>query len=171
MFENPSRPLMVALRDFVFRHEVVVEAREFHDGRFFVRRPTGRSRRFGPRPELRSIPPAQETPSYVCAARQTMSGYRSGSTSPEKALVRPVEAAIQYEECGRDIKRYSARFHNDVEAGSALFGYVRSESRLLERLLDDTASRELLRIGRRHRRTLPSRRTRRRIRGKQRRRR
>lgn len=49
MFENPSKPLMIALRDFVFRHEIFVEAREFDDGFIFVRQPKGRSRRFGPR--------------------------------------------------------------------------------------------------------------------------
>ena len=52
----------------------------------------------------------------------------------------PAEAAIEYEACGRDVKRYWARFPKDAEAGRALFGYVRSESRLLEKLPDDSRS-------------------------------
>jgi len=49
VFENPSKALMIAVRDFVFRHEIFVEAREFDDGFIFVRQPKGRSRRFDPR--------------------------------------------------------------------------------------------------------------------------
>lgn len=71
---------------------------------------------------------------------------------PEKALLRPAEAAIEYEQCRRDMSRYLARFRKDTDAGRALFGYVRSESRLLERLLGDRAYGELLRLVRRHRR-------------------
>jgi hypothetical protein len=44
MFEQPSKALMVALRAFVFRHEIFVEAREFEDGFIFVRQPKGRRR-------------------------------------------------------------------------------------------------------------------------------
>ena len=32
MFEKPSKALMIALRDFVCRHEIFVKAREFDDG-------------------------------------------------------------------------------------------------------------------------------------------
>ncbi|MEQ1911452.1 MAG: hypothetical protein ABMA15_21720 [Vicinamibacterales bacterium] len=49
MFEKPSKPLLIALRDFVCRHEVFVEAREFDNGFIFVRQPKGRSIRLGPR--------------------------------------------------------------------------------------------------------------------------
>ena len=49
MFERPSKSLRIAVRDFVFRHEIFVEACEFDDGVIFVRRPKDRSRRFGPR--------------------------------------------------------------------------------------------------------------------------
>lgn len=47
MLEKPSKALLSALRDFVLRHEIFVEAREFDDGFMFVRRPTARSKRFG----------------------------------------------------------------------------------------------------------------------------
>ena len=57
---------------------------------------------------------------------------------PERALLRPAEAAIEYESCGRKLSRYTARFPKDTEAGRALFGYVRSESRLLEKLLGES---------------------------------
>src|SRR5579859_7968297 len=56
----------------------------------------------------------------------------------------------------------------DLDAGRALFGYVRSESRLLERLLVDPADRELLRLVRHHRRKSRSRPADRRLRVKQR---
>lgn len=44
MFEKPSKALTRALRNFVFRHEIFVEAREFDDGFIFVRQPKGWSR-------------------------------------------------------------------------------------------------------------------------------
>ena len=71
---------------------------------------------------------------------------------PEKVLLMPAEAAIEYEECGRSAKRYAARFPNDADAGRALFGYVRSESQLLSKLLSAAEHKELLRLVRRHRR-------------------
>jgi len=49
MFQEPSAAMMLALRDFVFRHEIFVEAREFDDGFVFTRRPRRRSKRFDPR--------------------------------------------------------------------------------------------------------------------------
>ena len=52
-----------------------------------------------------------------------MSGSQVPIDFPEKALPRPAEAAIEYEECDRDVKRYSARFRKDADAGRALFGY------------------------------------------------
>jgi hypothetical protein len=69
---------------------------------------------------------------------------------PETALLRPARAAIEYEACGRVMKRYAARYPGDPEAGRALFGYVRSESQMLRRLLGEERYRELLRIVRRH---------------------
>jgi hypothetical protein len=70
---------------------------------------------------------------------------------PEKALLLPAEAAIEYEACGRDATRYAARFQKDADAGRALFGYVRSESRRLLRFLGATTYKELLSLVRRHR--------------------
>jgi hypothetical protein len=51
------------------------------------------------------------------------------------------------------MKRYVARFPKDSETGRALFGCVRSESRILRQLLGDAAYKELLRIVRRRRRS------------------
>ena len=42
MFEKPSKALMIAVRNFVFRHEIFVEAGEFDDGFVFVRQRKGR---------------------------------------------------------------------------------------------------------------------------------
>jgi len=44
MFEQPSKALMTALRDFVFRYKIFVEAREFDDGLIFARQPKSRSK-------------------------------------------------------------------------------------------------------------------------------
>ena len=76
--------------------------------------------------------------------------WRVSIDLPEKALLRASEAALEYEDCGRDLKRYAAHYPSDPDAGHALFGYVRSESRLLDELLDNDLYRELLRIVRRH---------------------
>ena len=37
MFRKPSAAVTTALRDFVFRHEIFVDAREFDDGFIFTR--------------------------------------------------------------------------------------------------------------------------------------
>ena len=144
---------MAALRDFVFRHKIFVEAREFDDGVIFVRQPKGRSKRFGPRRNfevfLRRAKHRIRFYTLTCGS-EDHERLQAGIDFPEKALLRPAEAAIEYEDCGRDLKRYSARFREDTEAGRALFGYVRSESRLLEQLLGDIAYRQLLRLVRRH---------------------
>lgn len=165
---------MIALQDFVFRHEIFIEAREFDDGFIFVRRPKGRSRRFGPRRHfevfLRRNKRRVHFYTLTCGSEDG-ERLQVAIDFPEKALLRPAEAAIEYEACGREVKRYSARFLKDVDAGRALFGYVRSESRLLEKLLGDPAYRELLRLVRRHRRRSRSRPANRRFRGRQRRRR
>ena len=153
MFKKPSKALMTALRDFVFRHEIFVEAGEFDDGFVFVRQPKGRSKRFGPRRHfevfLRRNKRRVRFYILTCGS-DDQERSQVPIDFPEKALVLPAEAAIEYEECGRDVKRYSARFPKDADAGRALFGYVRSESRLLERLLGDTAYAELLQLVRRH---------------------
>ena len=165
---------MIALQDFVFRHEIFVEAREFDDGVIFVRRPKGSSRRLGPRRHfevfLRCNKRRVHFYTLTCGSED---GKRQqvAIDFPEKALLRSAEAAIEYEACGRDVTRYSARFPKDVDAGRALFGYVRLESRLLEKLLGDTAYRELLRFVRHHRRKSRSRPANRRLGGRQRRRR
>lgn len=146
---------MRALRDFVFHHEVFVEAREFDDGVIFTRRPRRRSNRLGPRRHfevfLRRDKRRVRFFTLTCGS-EDHERSQVWIDFPEKVLLRPAEAAIEYEACGRDVKRYVARFPRDAEAGRALFGYVRSESRLLVRLLGDTAYKELLRLVRRHRR-------------------
>ena len=171
MFEKPSKALMIALRDFVFRHEIFVEAREFDDGCVFVRQPKGRSKRFGPRRHfevfLRRRNKRRVRFYILTCGSDDQERSQVPIDFPEKALVLPAEAAIEYEECGRDVKRYSARFPKDAEAGRALFGYVRSESGLLEKLLGDTDYGELLRLVRRHRRKSRSRAANRRLSAKQ----
>jgi hypothetical protein len=174
VLENPSKALMIAVRDFVFRHEIFVEAREFDDGFIFIRRPKGRSRRFGPRRHFRVFLRRNKRRVHfytLTCGSEDGKRLQVAIDFPEKALLRPAEAAIEYEACGRDVKRYSARFPKDVDAGRALFGYVRSESRLLEKLLGDPVYRELLRLVRHHRRKSRSRPANRRLRGRQRRRR
>jgi hypothetical protein len=49
VFQKPSAAMMGALRDFGFRHEVFIEAREFDDGLIFTRLPRRGSNRVGPR--------------------------------------------------------------------------------------------------------------------------
>jgi hypothetical protein len=154
MFEKPSKALMIALRDFVCRHEIFVEAREFDDGFIFVRQPKGRSRRVGPRRHfqvfLRRNKRRVRFFTLTCGS-EDHARSQVPIDFPEKTLLRPAEAAIEYEQCGRDVKSYSARFPKDAEACRALFGYLRSESRLLGQLLGDTAYSELLRLVRHHR--------------------
>ena len=145
---------MRALRDFVMRHEIFVEAREFDDGRLFTRRPWRRSQRLGPRRHfdvslLRGNRRVHFSTLTCGSEAQERSQVRIDL--PERELLRPAEAAIEYEACGRDVKRYVARFPKDSETGRALFGYVRSESRILRQLLGDAAYKELLRIVRRRR--------------------
>jgi hypothetical protein len=155
MFEKPSAAMMIALRDFVFHHEIFVEAREFDDGFIFTRQPRRRSKSLGPRRHfevfLRREKRRVRFFSLTCGS-EDQERSQVPIDSPEKALLLPAEAAVEYEACGRDVKRYAARFPNDADAGRALFGYVRSESRLLLQLLGDTAYKELLSLVRRHRR-------------------
>ena len=170
MFEKPSKALMIALRDFVCRHEIFVEAREFDDGFIFVRQPKGRSTRFGPRRHfqvfLRRNKRRVRCFTLTCGS-EDHERSQVPIDFPEKALLRPAEAAIEYEQCGRDVKSYSARFPKDAEAGRALFGYVRSESHLLERLLGDAVQAGAVRCRRRHRRTSRSRAANRRLKARQ----
>ena len=146
---------MTALRDFVFRHDIFVEAREFDDGFLFARRPTTRSQRLGARRHFRvSLRRNRGRVHFytVTCGSNDNERYQIPIDFPEKALLRSAEAAIEYEHCRRDVNRYAARFRKDSEVGRALFGYVRSESRLLEKLLGERAYGELLRLVRRHRR-------------------
>ena len=105
MFEKRSKALMAALRDFVFRHKIFVEAREFDDGVIFVRQPKGRSKRFGPRRDfevfLRRAKHCVRFYTLTCGS-EGHERLQAGIDSPEKALLRPAEAAIGYEDCGRD---------------------------------------------------------------------
>lgn len=153
MFEKPSKTMMVALRDFVFRNEIFVEAREFDDGFIFVRQPKGRSKKFGSRRNfevfLRRDKRRVRFYTLTCGSEEHEQ-LQVRIDFPEKALLRPAKAAMEYEECGRDLKRYASRFPKDSDAGRALFGYVRSESRLLEQLLGDSAYGQLLRLMRQH---------------------
>jgi hypothetical protein len=156
MFEKPSAALMIALRDFVFRHEIFVEAREFDDGFIFTRQAKQRSKRFGPRRHFEVFLRRDKRRVYffsLTCGSEDQGRSQVSIDFPEKALLLPTEAAIEYEECHRDARRYAARFSKDSETGRALFGYVRSESRLLLQLLGVSAYRELLRVVRRHRRT------------------
>lgn len=161
MFEKPTSALMTALQQFVFRHKIFVEAREFDDGLIFVREPKGRAKRFGPRRNFEVFLRRENRRVHVYTLTCGSADEKRSQVSidfPERALLRPAEAAIEYEDCGRDMKRYSARFPSDPDAGRALFGYVRSESRILEQLLGDRLYWELLRLVRRYglkRRTRP----------------
>jgi hypothetical protein len=155
MSQRPTKALMTALQRFVFRHKIFVEAREFDDGLIFVREPKGRAKKFGPRRNfevfLRREKQRVHFYTMTCGSADEKES-RVSIDLPEKALLRPAEAALEYEACGRDMKRYAVHYPNDPEAARALFGYVRSESRLLKRLLGDRRYRELLRIVRHHRR-------------------
>ena len=156
MFQKPSAAMMTALQDFVLRHEIFVEVREFDDGFNFTRQSKRRSKRLGPRRHfkvfLRRDSHRVRFFSLTCgSADQERS--QVPIDFPEKVLLRPAEVAIEYEECGRDAKRYVAHFPKGPDAGRALFGYVRSESRLLLQLLGDFTYEELLRLVRRHSRT------------------
>jgi hypothetical protein len=154
MFTKPSAELMTALRDFVFRHEIFVEAREFDDGFVFTRQPKRRSKRLVPRRHfevfLRRDRRRVRFFTLTCGSEDQQRS-RVLIDFPEKALLLPAEAAIEYEACGRDATRYAARFQKDADAGRALFGYVRSESRRLLRFLGATTYKELLSLVRRHR--------------------
>jgi hypothetical protein len=144
---------MVALREFVFRHEIFVEARECDDGFIFSRQPRGRSRKGGSRRHFRVFLRRDRRRVHfftLSCGSEDLERSQVPIDFPEKVLLRPAEAAIEYEACGRDATRYAARFPKDAEAGRALFGYVRSESRLLVRLVGDAAYKELLGLVRRH---------------------
>jgi hypothetical protein len=155
VFQKPSAAMMLALRDFVFRHEIFVEAREFDDGFIFTRTPRRRSKRIGPRRHfevfLRHNGRRVKFFSLTCGS-EDQERSRVPIDFPEKALLLPAEAAIEYEGCGRDAKRYAAHFPKDSDAGRALLGYVQSESRLLVKLLGESRHKELLRIVGGHRR-------------------
>jgi len=153
MFEKPTKVLMSALQRFVFRHKIFVEAREFEDGLIFVREPKGRAKKFGPRRHFEVSLRREKRRVHFYTVTCGSADQEKSALSidfPEKTLLRAAEAALEYEDCGRNVKRYSARYPKDPEEGRALFGYVRSEARILEKLLGDELYRKLLRIVRRH---------------------
>lgn len=155
MFEKPPKALMAALQRFVIRHKIFVEAREFDDGLIFVRKPKGRAKKFGTRRNFEVFLRCQKQRVHFYTVTCGSADEKESQVSidfPERALLRPAEAALEYEECGRDVRRYSVRYRSDPDAGRALFGYVRSESRILTKLLGDRRYDALLRIVRRHRR-------------------
>lgn len=155
MFEKPTKVLMSELQRFVFRHKIFVEAREFDDGLIFVREPKGRAKKFGPRRNFEVSLRREKRRAHFYTVTCGSADQEKSQVSidfPEKALLRAAEAALEYEDCGRNVKRYSAHYPKDPDAGRALFGYVRSESRILEKLLGDELYRKLLRIVRSHRR-------------------
>ena len=154
MFKKPSAALMIGLRDFVLRHEIFVEACEFDDGLIFVRQRKGRTKGLGPRRHfsvfLRRSKRRVKFFTISCGS-EDLAHASITIDFPEKTLLGAAEAAIEYETCGRDLKRYSRRFPKDTDFGRALFGYLRSESRLLTRLLDTALYEQLLQLIRRHR--------------------
>ena len=158
MVKKPSAAMMAALRDFVFRHDIFVEAREFDDGFIFTRLPRRGSKRSRPRRHfevfLRRNKRRVKFFSLTCGS-EAEERSQVGIDFPEKGLLMPAGAAIEYERCGRSSKRFVARFPKDPEAGHALFGYVRSESRLLVQLLGNSRYKELLRLVSRRSRQLP----------------
>lgn len=155
MIAKPTKALMTTLQRFVFRHEIFVEAREFDDGLIFVREPKGRARKLGPRRNFEVFLRREKRRVHVYTMTMTSrsADERDGRVSidfPETVLLRAAQAALEYEDCARGLKRYAAHYPSDPDAGHALFGYVRSESRLLEQLLGNDLYRELLRVVRRH---------------------
>jgi len=155
MFEKPTKALMTALQRFVFHHKIFVEAREFDDGLIFVREPKGRAKKFGPRRNFEVSLRREKRRVHFYTVTCGSADQEKSAVSidfPETALLRAAEAALEYEDCGRNEKRYSAHYPKDPDAGRALFGYVRSETRILEKLLGDELYRKLLRIVRSHRR-------------------
>ncbi len=155
MFEKPTKALMSDLQRFVFRHKIFVEAREFDDGRFFVRQPKGRGRKFGPRRHFEVSLRRENRRVHFYTMTCGSADHEKSAVSidfPEKTLLRAAEAALEYEDCGRSVKHYSAYYPKDPDAGRALFGYVRSEARILGKLLGDELYSKLLRIVRMHQR-------------------
>jgi hypothetical protein len=155
MFEKPTKALMSYLQRFVFRHKIFVEAREFDDGLLFVREPKGRTKKFGPRRHFEVSLRHEKRRVHFYTMMCGSADQKKSAVSidfPEKTLLRAAEAALHYEDCGRNEKRYSARYPKDRDMGRALFGYVRSEARILEKLLGGELYRKLLQIVRRHRR-------------------
>lgn len=159
MLKKPSPALMAALRDFAFRHDIFVEAREFDDGFLFTRLPRRGSKRVGQRRHFEVFLRCNESRvkfySVTCGS-EDLERSQFVVDFPEKVLLMPAEAAIQYEKCGRRAKRWATHFPEDPDTARALFAYVRSESQLLVKLLGDTGYKELLRLVRRHgRKTRP----------------
>ena len=104
MVKKPSAAMMRALRDFVFRHEIFVEAREFDDGFIFRRLPRRGSKRVGPRRHFEMFLRREERRVKfftVTCGSEDHERSQIAVDFPEKVLVMAAEAAIEYEECGR----------------------------------------------------------------------
>jgi hypothetical protein len=144
---------MLALRSFVMRHEVFVEASEFED-HLFRRRPTERTKALGPRRHFRVSlrRKARRVHMYtVSCGSDDLAQSAVSIDFPEKVLLRAAEAAVEYDACGRDVRRYTAQLSRvDMDPGHAIFGYLRSESRLLQRLLGPAPYAALVRLVKRH---------------------
>ena len=118
-------------------------------------KPKGRAKKFGPRRHFEVSLRREKRRVHFYTVTCGSADQKKSAASidfPEKTLLRAAEAALEYEDCGRNVKRYSAHYPKDPDAGRALFGYVRSEARILEKLLGEELYRKLLRIVRRHRR-------------------
>lgn len=94
MVKKPSAAMMAALRDFVFRHDIFVEAREFDDGFIFTRQPKWRSKHFSSGRHfevfLRRDKRRVHFYSLTCGGEDLHQSQVS-IDSPEKALVVPTE--------------------------------------------------------------------------------
>ncbi len=152
---KPSAASIAALRDFVIRHDIFVEASEMDDGFLFTRRVPRRSKRIRPRRYFEVFLRRHRRRVKFFTVACSSEDLRRSKTCidfPEKLLLAPAEAAIEYEGCSREARRYAARFPQDRAAARGLFGYLRSESHRLVRLLGGSRYNELLRLVRRDKR-------------------
>ena len=88
MFENPSKSLMIALRDFLFGHEIFVEARELDDGLLFVRPTDGAVEEmylFSASAER--VPTFHITPHELTVKHDDHEGHKEHEEEPTKTTV------------------------------------------------------------------------------------
>lgn len=146
---KPSPAIAAALRDFVIRHHIFVEASEIDDGVLFTRQLTRHSTRVRPRRYFEVFLRRRRRRVRFFTVACGSEDLRRSSICidfPEKLLLEPAEAALEYEGCGREVRRYTARFPHDRDVARGVFGYLRSESHLLVRLLGGSRYKELLRL-------------------------